>query len=77
MSVRMWRGKRYASLAVLRRLRPAGLAVVVEGTFWEPIPSCYWHRSEREARDRVRRLRAHARSAYLVRYGLEGVTNDA
>jgi hypothetical protein len=70
---RMWRGKKYAALAALKAIRSRGFAVVEPGTFFEPGPTCWWHRSERAARERVRRLRSHARTAYLVRLGVESV----
>jgi hypothetical protein len=72
---RMWRGKKYAGLSTLKAIRPRGFAVVEPGTFFEPGSTCWWHRSERAARERVRRLRSKARSAYLVRLGVESVTS--
>jgi hypothetical protein len=74
---RMWRGKKYAGLTTLKAIRRRGFAVVEPGTFFDPGPTCWWHRSERAARERVRRLRAKARSAYLVRLGVESVTTPA
>lgn len=71
----MMRGKKYASLVTLKRLRPrGGFAVVEPGNWFEPAYTYYWHRVEDRARERVRRLRAPARSAYLVRLAVESVT---
>lgn len=71
----MMRGKKYASLVTLKRLRPrGGWAVVEPGTWFEPAYTYYWHRVEDRARERVRRLRSKARTAYLVRLGVESVT---